>query len=266
MRKTLFILLFGALFFSACADDTVNKNTTPTNSNSRTPSLNENITPVKNTSSFDPNSKSCNPYFPLRPGTSVKYTLQYSSPLVAEVTVVTDAAEENGQKVFIERTQIVDKSGGYEKNELSTRKYICEDGRIKILSEKTENKIQGQASVFEHKFRGVPYLLVDPSALEKKGSTWTVSFTQTISVGDQPPMNPAEPIIINFESQGEEEIKTPAGTFKAWRVARKIKEAEVYDYYVKGLGLVKRASKEGTNWEMKEYAGLQPDPKSVVEK
>lgn len=266
MRKALFILFLSPLLFSACADDTKNTNTTVSNSNSRTPPLNVNVAPIRNTSSLDPNFKSCNPYFPLKPGTSAKYTLQYSSPLVAEVTVVTDEVEENGQKVFIERTQIVDKSGGYEKNELSTRKFICEDGRIKILSEQTENKIQGQGSIFDHKFRGVPYVMIDPTALEKKGSKWTVSFTQTISVGDQPPMNPAEPIIINYEAQGEEEVKTPAGTFKALRVARKVKEAEVYDYYVKGLGLVKRNSREGTNWEMKEYAGLQPDPKSVVEK
>lgn len=269
MRKVFLILLGSALFFSACHNDNSNGNA---NNNVNRSTANTNallapkIEPIKPQSPPDPNFPACNPYFPLKPGTETKYTLQYTSGLVADVTVVVDEAEENGQKVFIERTQIVDKSGGFEKNELSTRKYVCENGRIKIIAEKTENQVREQATVFEHTFRNVPYVIVDPAALEKKGSTWSYSFTQTILQQNQPPVKPNEPVIINCEMQGEEEVKVPAGTFKTLKLVKKIKENVVTENYVKGLGMVKRASKDGTFWELKEYSGLQPDPKSVVGK
>jgi hypothetical protein len=269
MRKIFFILLGSAILFSACRNDNQNLNT---NLNSNRSSENTNrllspkIDPIKPLSTPDPNFQACNPFFPLKPGAEAKYTLQFSSGLVADVTVMVHQAEENGQKVFVERTQIVDKSGGFEKNELSTRKYVCENGNIKIISEKTENQVQDQATVFEHTFRNVPYVLVDPAALEKKGSTWSYSFTQTIRQQNQPPVNPTDPVIINCEIQGEEEIKVPAGTFKTLKLVKKIKDNVVTENYVRGLGLVKRASKDGTFWELKEYSALQPDSKSMVQK
>jgi hypothetical protein len=47
------------------------------------------------------------------------------------------------------------------------------------------------------------------------------------------------------------------GTFKAITVNRKVNENSLVDFYVAGLGLVKRQSKEGTSWELKEYSGLK---------
>jgi hypothetical protein len=269
MRTILLILLGSVIFFSACYNDNRNLNAN-LNSNRSSANTNQLLSPkieqIRPQSPPDPNFQACNLFFPLKPGTERKYTLQYTSGLVADVTVIVDEAEENGQQVFIERTQIVDKSGGFEKNELSTRKYVCEGGRIKILAEKTVNQIQEQATVFEHTFRNVPYVIVDPVAFEKKGSTWSYSFTQTITQPNQLPVKPTDPVVIDCEMQGEEEVKVPAGTFKTLKLVKKIKENVVTENYVKGLGLVKRASKDGTFWELKEYSALQPDPKSVVEK
>jgi hypothetical protein len=67
----------------------------------------------------------------------------------------------------------------------------------------------------------------------------------------------AEPTTFNFETQGEEEVKVPAGTFKAIKVVRKVKNTVVTDYYVAGIGLVKRGNNEGTTWELKSFSGLQ---------
>ncbi len=269
MRTTLFILLGSAILFTACRNDNANLNAN-LNTNRSTGNTNALLTPkiepLKSQSTPDPNFSSCNPFFPLKPGAEQKYILQFSSGLVADVTVVVDEAEENGQKVFIEKTQIVDKSGGFEKNELSTRKYVCENGRIKILSEKTANQVREQSTTFENSFRGVPYIIVDPAAFEKKGTTWSYSFTQTILQAGQPPVSPSEPVIINCEMQGEEEIKVPAGTFKTQKLVKKIKENVVTEYFAKGLGLVKRAAKDGTTWELKEYSALQPDVKAVAGK
>lgn len=269
MRRVCFILLGSAIFFSACFNDNRNLNTN-LNSNSSTANTNQLLRPdikqIKPESLPDPNFVSGNPYFPLKPGAEQKYTLQFSSGLVADVTVVVDEKDENGQKIFVERTQIVDKSGGFEKNELSTRKYALDNGRIKILEEKTVNQVREQAATFEHTFKGIPYVLVDPAGLEKKGSTWSYSFTQTILQANQLPVKPNEPVIINCEMQGEEEVKVPAGTFKTLKLVKKIKDNMVTEYYAKGLGLVKRAAKDGTTWELKEYSALQPDAKAVAAK
>jgi hypothetical protein len=53
-------------------------------------------------------------------------------------------------------------------------------------------------------------------------------------------------------------VKVPAGTFKAVKVLRKLRDVTVNEYYVAGLGLVKRVNKDSTSWELKEYSGLQP--------
>jgi hypothetical protein len=269
MRSIYFILFCSAIFFSACANDNQNLNAN-LNTNRSTANTNQilkpEITKIKPESLPDPNFVSGNPYFPLKPGAEQKYTLQFSSGLVADVTVVVDEKEENGQKVFVEKTQIVDKSGGFEKNELSTRKYAVENGRIKILDEKTVNQVREQAATFENTYKGVPYVIVDPATLEKKGSTWSYSFNQTILQANQLPVKPAEPVIINCEMLGEEEVKVPAGTFKTLKLVKKIKENMVFEYYARGLGLVKRVAKDGTTWELKEYSALQPDAKSVAAK
>jgi hypothetical protein len=72
-------------------------------------------------------------------------------------------------------------------------------------------------------------------------------------------MTPEETININFTVQGTEDVTVPAGKFKAVKITRKVKETEVTDYYVRGIGLVKRASGEGTTMELREYSGLKAE-------
>ena len=41
-------------------------------------------------------------------------------------------------------------------------------------------------------------------------------------------------------------------------IYRKVGQAEINDYFVPGLGFVRRNAKEGNKWELKEYSGLKP--------
>ena len=261
MRLFFLSLLIGTLGFSSCNSNNTNSNTANANrpnanGNSNSPFI-EPHAPIKPVDNPDPNFKPCNPYYPLKPGSATEYTLQYSSPVVADVRVVVDQAEENGRKVFVERTQIIDKSGGLNKDELTERKYICDNGRVQIISEKVDNRTEKGSSKVDTNFRDVAIYLADPASLMRKGYTWSYNFQQQFQTGTEAPAT-AEPLTISFESQGEEEVKVPAGTFKAIRVTRKIKNTTVNDFFVPGLGMVKRANNEGTTWELKSYSGLQP--------
>lgn len=260
MRIIFAMLLFGALGFSSC--DTKNPNGNASNRNGS--SMNANSNPIierppdiKPVESVDPNFKSCNPYYPLVPGSQTKFTLQFSSPLVADVNVVVSQVEENGRKVFVEKTQIIDKSGGLNKAELTERKYLCDNGRIQILYEKADNRTEKSHAIVTSSFRTVATFMLDPASLARKGTTWSYTFDQTFEMDKEPPAR-MDPSTITFEAQGEEEVKVPAGTFKAMRIVRKIRDVLVNEYYVAGLGLVKRANKDGTTWELKEYSGLKP--------
>ncbi|MBI3653238.1 MAG: hypothetical protein HY231_19595 [Acidobacteria bacterium] len=256
MRIVFLILLLATLGFSSCDSNTSNANRSLANSNANVP----NFTPpekIKATENPDPHFKSCNPYFPLIPGSQAEYTLQYSSPLVADVTIIVSQIEENGRKLFLEKTQIVDKSGGLYKDELTERKYACDNGRVQLLSEEVNNRTDKSVSKVTTQYRDVAVYIVDPAALLKKGTTWSYNFTQQLQMGTDPPMT-TDAATVSFEAAGEEEIKVPAGTFKTIKVIRKIKSTVVYDYYAAGIGLVKRANLEGTTWELKSYSGLQP--------
>jgi hypothetical protein len=258
MRIFLVLLLFGAFGFSSC--DT--RNTNNRNANTPVTNTNSNISftppePIKPTQPVDANFKSCNPYFPLVPGSQTKFTLQYTSPLVADVNVVVSQAEENGRKVFIEKTQIIDKSGGLNKAELTERKYLCDNGRVQIIYEKADNRTEKSHALVESSFRDVATFMLDPASLSRKGTTWSYNFDQTFRIDNEPPAR-MDPSTLSFEAQGEEEVKVPAGTFKAIRIVRKIRDVMVNEYYVAGLGLVKRANRDGTTWELKEYSGLNP--------
>lgn len=259
MRIILAMLLFGALVFSACEpknanNSNVNRNASIANSNSAiTPAP----PPVPQLGDPVPGYQSCNPYLPLVPGSQTKFTLQYSSPLIADVIVVVSQVEENGRKVLVEKTHIVDKSGGLNKAELTERKYLCDNGRIQIFSEKADNRTEKSHVIVETNFKSAATYMLDTASLTRKGTTWSYNFDQTFRLEGEPPSN-TEPTTINFESQGEEEVKVPAGTFKAIKILRKIRDSLVNDYYVAGLGLVKRVNKDGTTWELKEYSGLTP--------
>ena len=64
------------------------------------------------------------------------------------------------------------------------------------------------------------------------------------------------PVTVHAEKY--ETVETRLGTFRALRVVRKVNQNTVNDFYVRGLGLVKRVSGEGAITELKEYSGLQP--------
>src|SRR5215472_8623387 len=81
---------------------------------------------IKPKEAVDPAFKSCNPYFPLVPGSQVKYTTVYSSGLIANVTVVVDSENVNGKPGFVETTRTVDKDGGGSKLSTKITKYVCD--------------------------------------------------------------------------------------------------------------------------------------------
>jgi len=186
----------------------------------------------------------------------LEYTLTISSGLVNDVTIVVDEVEENGRKVFVEKTRIVDKIGGLEKAELSVRKYVCDAGRIQIIAEKTNNSIQGKANEFEHVFNDAAVFMTDPQSLGRKGTTWSYNFRQIIRVPDQPEVRPEDSISIMFTVEGEEEVTVPAGKFKALKVRRLVGDFEVFEYFVRGIGMVRRVATEGTHWSLTGYSGV----------
>ena len=260
MRKSLFTLLLGALLLSGCDDTNKNGNSNISTSNKNISPIVEAPKPINPETTPDPNYKSCNPYFPLVPGSVAVYTLNFSTGLVANQRVVTEQVEENGKNVFVEKTQIVDKSGGAEKKELTTRKYLCDGERIQIIYEKNENEVQQQPSTFIHRYDNTTYVMTTPTDLNRKGATWSYSFKQTAQRPGEAPIDLPDPVFVTCEAQGEEETTVPAGKFKAIKVVKKIRDNFVTEYYVRGLGLVKRVSKDGTTLELKEFSGLKVMP------
>jgi hypothetical protein len=257
MRNAALILL-SALLLAGCNGPATNTNA-PSNANSNTDKTPvASTSPIKSETPLDPNFKICNPYLPLVPGSEAVYAITYSSNLTADARVVVDLKEENGQKVFIERTQIIDRSGGYEKNEVEVKKYTCDGERVRLIHYNTENWVQNVLNRSQWKFRADAVAMPKPAELKGKGFRWSYSFTISIQRGDEPPVNIDEPTFIFFESAGEEEVTVPAGTFKALKVIRKVGKNEVTDYYVPGLGLIRRQAAEGTAWALKEYAGIRP--------
>lgn len=260
MRTILALSLLALVAFTGCDNNNNNSNTAGTNSNSNSnaPTAYQPHPPIKPTTVPAADFKSCNLYMPLVPGSEAKYTINYSSGLVTDATVVVDSAEENGQKIFIERTQIRDRTGGLQKMETEEKKYACDGERVKLLSYKTNNDIDGVQNRSEWKLRNEAVAMTDPASLERKGTTWSYSFVLTLQRANEQPVTPEDPIFIFFETQGTQEITVPAGTFKTIVVKRKVGKNEVFDYYARGIGLVKRQAAEGTSWVLKEYGGLRP--------
>jgi hypothetical protein len=213
--------------------------------------------PIKPVDTINPNFKTCNPYFPLVPGSIEKYVINYPTGLVGDVTVVVDSGEENGRKIFTQRQQIVDRSGGLEITQLIVRKFACDGERVQILSEKADTNVKGERSTSDHKYRENSLIMSEPGSISRKGSTWQHAFTQTLQRPGEQPTTGDAPIIITFEVIGPEEVTTAAGTFKAVKIMRKIGDTFTNDFYAPGLGLVKRQSKDGSSWELKEYSGLK---------
>ena len=261
MRFVLVITLLATALFSRC--NSTNNNTNSNQNDNQPANANKvatlpNIVPVKPESPVDPSYKPCNPYFPLVPGSQIKYLIRFSSSLLADVNVVVDSAVESGHQTFIETTQIIDKSGGLEKLEKTVRKYVCDGERIQATYEKGNNRAGERANDIELKFRGVPVIMVDPASLKRVGTTWSYSFNQIFQVAGEAPIRPEEAVTVTFEVLGEEEISTPAGKFKTVKIARRVKDKQGVDYFAKGLGLVRRVGWDGTSWELREYGGVKP--------
>ena len=213
--------------------------------------------PIKPAQAPDPNFKACNPYFPLVPGSVAKYVINYSSGIVGDLTIIVDAADEDGQKVFTQRSQLIDRSGGMQITQSIVRKFVCDGSVVRILSEKTESNIAGQQSAVDFDFRENSVMMTDPQSLLRKGTTWTHAFRTVFHNPGQPPSRSDVPTVVAFQVADPEDVTTGAGTFKTIRVTRKIGENGTIDYYAAGVGLVKRQASEGTSWELKEYSGLK---------
>lgn len=258
MRISSVMILLSAIALGGCngANTNVNSNTS-SNANAGRALDFKPPQPIKPLEAPNPNFKPCNPYFPLVPGSIAKYVINYSSGIVGDLTVVVDATDEQGRKVFTQRSQLVDRSGGMEITQSIVRRFICDGDRVQILSEKTESNIAGQQSSVDFEYRENSVMMADPQSISRKGTTWTHAFRQVINSPGQPPARVDDLTFIAFEVMGPAEVTTAAGTFKAVKISRKIGENSTVDHYVPGLGLVKRQAKEGTSWELKEYSGLK---------
>ncbi len=258
MRISSVVILLSAIALSGCNGSGTNVNSNAnSNANANRVQDFKPPAPIKPLEAPDASFKACNPYFPLVPGSIAKYVINYSSGLVGDLTVVVDAADEGGRKVFTQRSQLVDRSGGMQINQLIVRRFVCEGGTVLILSEKTESNIAGQKSAIDFEYRESSVMMTDPQSISRKGTTWTHAFHQVINNPGQPPARSDDLTIIAFEVTGPATVTTAAGTFKAVQIVRKVGENSTVDHYVPGLGLVKRQAKEGTSWDLKEYSGLK---------
>ncbi|HSE38809.1 MAG TPA: hypothetical protein VLG74_16025 [Blastocatellia bacterium] len=259
MRPMLIIVLLAAMLVSGCKEDpsTVNSNDNG-NANTSAAQSFKPPAPIKPVDTADPNFKPCNPYFPLVPGSIAKYVINYSSGIVGDLTVVIDATDEDGRKVFTQRSQLVDRSGGMQIVQTITRKFVCDGERVIILSEKTESNVAGQSSTSDFEYRENSLIMTDPKSMLIKGSTWTHAFRPVFHTPGGPSAPSDAPTVIAFQVGIPQDVTIGVGTFKAVPITRKIGDNSTVDYYVAGLGLVSRRSHEGTSWELKEYSGLQP--------
>jgi hypothetical protein len=257
MRLILVIILLAAIIFSGCNGTPTNVNSNANGNANKAQSIKP-PQPIKPVDVADPKFKPCNPYFPLVPGSIAKYVINYSSGIVGDLTVVVDAADEDGRKVFTQRSQLVDRSGGLQQNQSIVRRFVCDGDRVQILSEKTETNVTGQLSSSEFEYRENSLMMTDPKSMLTKGATWTHAFRSVFHSPGQPPARGDQPTIIAFEVLGPEDVTTAVGTFKAVTILRKVGENTALEYFVPGLGLVKRQLKEGTSTELKEYSGLKP--------
>jgi hypothetical protein len=258
IRLSSGIILLAVLALSGCnGNNNTNSNGNGNGNGNANRSDFKTPTAIKPTSAVDPNFKPCNAFYPLVPGSTAKYVLVYSSGVVADATVVVDSSEENGRKVFTERTQIIDRSGGLQIAQSTEKKYVCDGERLQLISEKADTDVAGQKSTSEFKFRDNSVAIADPTSLGRKGSTWQYSFTKVFNRPGDPPAVIDEPTFVSFETQGEEEVTIPVGKFRGVKVARKVGENLGTEYLVRGLGLVKRNMNEGTSWELREFSGLK---------
>jgi hypothetical protein len=258
MRIIFSVALLAALALSACTPNINSNSNANQNANANRTATYKPPPPLSPKEAVDPNYTSCNPYYPLVPGSVAKYVVNHSSGLVGDATVVVDKEQQDGRTVFIERTQIVDRSGGLQHVQSTVKQYVCDGERVQIISEKNETRVEEQPTTNENKYRENSIAMVEPSALAQKGTAWSLVFNQTFQTPGGPLAELPDPTIVNFTVTGPEEVTIPTGKVKAVAVQRKVKENIGTDLYVRGLGLVKRVTREGMTWELREYSGLKP--------
>jgi len=266
MRIILAIGVIGLTLLGSCSSCGPSGNGNNSANTNRSANANDNSAPGSiatpppepvPSSTVDPNFKACNPYYPLIPGSTARYSLSFSTGLQANPFIGVDQTKEGGATVFVQTTQIVDKSGGVNKNEMMVQKYVCDNGKIKIVAEQTDNNVEGHKTIAEMHYSDPAYIMLDPAALTP-GVTWSYSLTQTFRTPDAPPTNSDRSIAVSCTAQGEEEVTVPAGRFKALKVLKKVDKTEITEYYARGIGLVKRTRGDGTTWELTSYSGLRP--------
>jgi hypothetical protein len=255
MRMILVIVALATIGLNGCNPDNTNSNGNANGNANRSDF--KPPAPIKPSESVDPNFKPCNPYFPLVPGSIVKFVINYSSGITGDLTIVVDTADEDGKKIFVQRSQLIDRSGGMQIIQSIVRKFECDGSVVRILSEKTESNVAGQQSSSDFNYREGSVMMSDPDSLARKGTTWVHTFRTITHSPGQPAAVGDVPTAVSFFVDQPEEVTTGAGTFKAIKILRKIGENGTIDYYVAGLGLVKRMATEGTRWDLKEFSGLK---------
>src|SRR5262245_4063810 len=173
MRVFLVIGVIGLAFFASCSSCGQSGNGNNSANTNGSANSNDNRAPISTatpppepvpSSTVDPNFKECNPYFPLIPGSTARYSLLFSTGLQANPFIGVDQAKEGGATVFVQRTQIVDKSGGVNKNEMMAQKYVCDNGRIKIVAEESDNNVEGHKTFVEWHYADPAYVMLEPAA------------------------------------------------------------------------------------------------------
>jgi hypothetical protein len=264
MKARFAVILAAIALLGASCDTSSNSNgsSDPNSTGNSNSNANKSVIPeppppeIKPKEAVDPAFKSCNPYFPLVPGSQLKYTLVYSSGLVANVTVVVDRDNENGKAVFVETTRIMDKNGGGSKLATRTTKYVCDGERVQMIALSNDNKAEDNETHMEMIFNGSALAMLDPSSLKPK-ARWSYSFSQTFQVPGKPPQSGGKSTTMDFEVAGADTTKVPAGTFKTMKISHKAGAHEISEYYASGIGLVKRENDDGTRWELTEFSGLK---------
>jgi hypothetical protein len=263
MRILLAIGLVGAILISSCTScKTANNkngggNTNGTaNTNSSPPVPFETpLPPPTPSSALDPNFKECNPYYPLIPGSQASYSMLYPTGLQTIATAVVDQTNEGGIPIFVQTLQILDKSGGLNENEMIVQKYVCDKGKVKIISESRDTAVEGYKTSMDIHYADPAYVMLEQAAL-RPGATWSYSLTYTQRIPGTAPTTSDRPITFSCTVQGEEEVTVPAGKFKALKVTKKQGKTEITEYYARGMGLIKRVS-DGPSWELMSYSGLR---------
>jgi hypothetical protein len=222
-----------------------------------------NFTPpeeIKPTEAADPSFKSCNPYFPLVPGSQTKYNLSYASGLKASVNIVTgQQGSQNGKPVFLETTQIVDSTGGLHKKSLDKKQYGCDGEKVQVISPQIiDNESDDNKAHVEVKFSSPAVAMIEASAV-KPGTSWQYTFTEKFQRPGQPLTDTNKTYTVNMSVIGPQDVTVPAGTFHTVKIERKTETTIAYEYYARGIGLVKRELADGTLWELREFSGLKEE-------